>query len=132
LATSSEKGWATTQAGWLGFIAWSGSDVVDFTHVHAEPIASVRLDPAIKTPLVMGSVAHVAATPLDASGTVLGGALPCTFTQSNPAAVLLASSGRVARLVARASGQTTVSVECMGMRAQVDIQVLGEQPGGGG
>jgi hypothetical protein len=130
LAVASPSGWATTQPGWLGFIAWSGSDVLDFTHVHAESIASVRLDPAVTMPLVTGSITFVAATPLDQSGAVLGGALPCTFSDSNSAPLLLGGTGRVARLLARASGETMLSVDCLGAKAQVAIQVVGEQPSG--
>src|ERR1019366_2004056 len=41
LAQSTPQGWALVQAGWLGFIASSGADVIDFFHVRAQPVASL-------------------------------------------------------------------------------------------
>jgi hypothetical protein len=131
LAVSTSQGWSLMQPGWLGFIAWSGSDVADFTHVHAESIASARLDPAPTTPLSVGAMLRVTATPLDAAGTVLGGVVPCTFASSNPGVLSLAGAGRVAQVIAAATGETTLSAECLGARAQVTIQVAGPLPEGG-
>jgi hypothetical protein len=130
-ATSTSQGWSLIQPGWLGFIAWSGSDVVDFTHVHAEAIATLRLEPDLTAPLSMGTAIDVAATPLDAAGAVLGGEIPCTFVSSNPAVLSVAGTGRVARAVAQVTGEATLSAECLGIGAQVTVPVVGPQPAAG-
>ena len=119
LATSTAQGWSFTQPGWLGFVAWSGSDVVDFTHVHAEPIASLRLEPAVNAPLSVGTAVHIAATPLDARGAVLGGAIACTFTASGTGVVSIQSSGRAARVVPLAAGEATLAAACAGANASL-------------
>jgi hypothetical protein len=130
-AMSTSQGWSLIQPGWLGFIAWSGSDVVDFTHVHAETVATLRLEPDVTAPLSVGTTIHVAATPLDAAGAVLGGAIPCTFVSLNPAVVSVAGAGRVARAFAKAAGEATLSAACLGTGAQVTVQVAGPQPAAG-
>jgi hypothetical protein len=131
LAQSAPEGWSLTQPGWLGFVVWSGSDVVDFTHVHAQAIASVRIEPPLPdTPVAVGFVADLAVTPLGADGSVLGGAVACTFSTSDPS-VLSATgrSGRVVTVTALAAGEATVAASCMGAVAQTSVQVSGSPDG---
>ena len=127
LAQSAPGGWSLTQPGWLGFVVWSGSDVIDFTHVHAQAIASVRLEPPLPdTPVAVGFVADLAVTPLGADGGVLGGAIACTFSTSDPS--VLSATGRLGRVVtvtALAAGDATVAASCMGAAAQISVQVSG-------
>jgi hypothetical protein len=128
LAQSTPQGWSLTQPGWLGFIEWSGADVVDFTHIHAQAIASIRLEPDLTAaPLPIGSIASMAATPLGAGGVVLGGQITCTFTSSAPEVLSARSeSGRVARLAALAVGAVTLTASCVAVQTQVTLQVTAE------
>jgi hypothetical protein len=125
LAQSAPGGWSLTQPGWLGFVVWSGSDVVDFTHVHAQAIASVRLGPALPaTSVPVGFVTDLAVTPLGADGTVLGGAVSCTFSTSDPTVLSAQSrSGRVVAITALAAGDATVAAVCSGTSAQMSVRV---------
>jgi hypothetical protein len=124
---SSPDGWSVTQAGWLGFLAWSGSDVVDFTHVHAQAIASLRLEPDLTaTPVATRFTADLSVTPLEGDGGVLGGAITCTFATSDPKVLAVTSlSGRVAHVVALSAGQATIAAACMGAATQITVQVSG-------
>jgi hypothetical protein len=130
-AVSSPDGWSVTQPGWLGFLAWSGSDVVDFTHVHAQAIASLRLEPDLTlTPVTTHFAADLSVTPLDGDGGVLGGAITCTFTTSDPKVLAVESvSGRVAHVVALTAGQATMAAACMGAATQITVQVSGSADG---
>jgi hypothetical protein len=125
LAVSSPAGWSLTQPGWLGFVAWSGSDVVDFTHVHAQAIASLRLAPDLtSTPVTPGFVADLSVAPLGADGAILGGAIGCTFVSSDRTVLSATSlSGRVARVVALAAGDATVAATCAGAATQITLRV---------
>ncbi|HTB72113.1 MAG TPA: hypothetical protein VK762_02660 [Polyangiaceae bacterium] len=133
LAQSAPGGWSLTQPGWLGFVVWSGSDVVDFTHVHAQAIASVHLGPALPaTSVPVGFVADLAVTPLGADGTVLGGAVSCTFSTSDPTVLSAQSrSGRVVAITALAAGDATVAASCSGASAQVSVRVSSSPDGRG-
>jgi hypothetical protein len=124
LAQSTPEGWSLTQPGWLGFVAWSGSDVVDFTHIRGQAIASLRLEPDLTTPLPVGFLSDVAATPFGADETILGGAIACTFTSSDPGVVSLrGQSGRVAHIAALAAGDATLTASCMGAQTAVTLHV---------
>ena len=127
LAVSTPDGWSLTQPGWLGFLAWSGSDVVDFTHVHAQAITSLRIEPDLTTtPVTTAFAADLSVTPLGADGGVLGGAIRCTFTTSDPRVLSVKSlSGRVARVEALATGQATIAAACLGAATQITLQVSG-------
>jgi hypothetical protein len=128
---SSPDGWSVAQPGWLGFLAWSGSDVVDFTHVHAQAIASLRLEPDLTaTPVAIRFAADLAVTPLGDNGGVLGGAITCTFTTSDPKVLAVMSlSGRVAHVVALTPGRATIAAACMGAATQITLQVSGSADG---
>jgi hypothetical protein len=122
LAKSSPQGWAIMGPGWLGFIEWSGSDVLDFTHVAAEAIAALQFERA--PPVSVGDHVAVAVDPLDADGSVLGGRIACAFTSSNANVVSVDSTGtRVAAIVARAAGDATIAASCMGAEAQLILHV---------
>ena len=99
--------------------------MVDFTHVRGEAIATIRLDPDLTpAPLAVGVEASLAATPLDAEGAVLGGAITCTFTTSDPNVLSARErSGRVVAVTAQAPGDATVAASCMGTQAQVTVRV---------
>jgi hypothetical protein len=133
LAVSTPDGWSLTQPGWLGFLAWSGSDVVDFTHVHAQAIASLRLEPDLTTtPVATGFVADLSVTPLGGDGGVLGGAIACSFTTSDPKVLSVKSlSGRAARVGAVAAGEATIAASCMGAATQITVQVAVPVDGSG-
>jgi hypothetical protein len=134
LAQSTPQGWSLTQSGWLGFVEWSGGDVVDFTHVHGQAIASIRLEPDLTAaPLPIGTRIRVAATPLGADGAVLGGQISCTFTASDPEVLAAQSeSGRVAELTALEVGDATLTAACTGAQAQVTLQVTERGDAGAG
>ncbi len=125
LAQSTPQGWSLTQPGWLGFIEWSGADVVDYTHIRAEPIAAIRLEPDLTSmAIAVGADANVAATPLDAEGAILGGALACTFTTSDPSILSARNkSGRVVDVTAHAPGDATLTASCMTAQTQVTVRV---------
>ena len=125
LAQSTPAGWSLSQPGWLGFIAWSGSDVIDFTHVRADTVAAIELAPDLTTPLTLGSTLTVAARPVGADGIVAGGLIACVFSASDPSVVSVSSSsgGRVARIAALAAGEATLSASCMGAQTQVTLHV---------
>jgi hypothetical protein len=131
LAIASPDGWSLTQPGWLGFLAWSGSDVVDFTHVHAQAIVSLRLEPDLTTtPVATRFAADLSVTPLGGDGGVLGGAITCTFTTSDPKVLSVRSlSGRVVHVDALATGQVTIAATCMGAATQITLQVSGAADG---
>jgi hypothetical protein len=133
LAVSSPDGWSLAQAGWLGFLAWSGSDVVDFTHVHAQAIASLRLEPDLTTtPVTTGFVADLSVTPLGGDGGVLGGAIACTFSTSDPTVLSVKSlSGRVAGIGALAAGEATIAASCVGAATQITLHVTASADGSG-
>jgi hypothetical protein len=130
LAQATPQGWSLAQPGWLGFIEWSGADVVDFTHVRAEAIASIRLEPDLtRAPLEVGVGAILAATPLDADGAVLGGAISCTFDTSEASVLSVRDlSGRVVEVTARAVGDATITASCVGAQGQVAVQVTASAP----
>jgi hypothetical protein len=134
LAQSTPQGWSLTQPGWLGFVEWSGGDVVDFTHVHGQAIASIRLEPDLTaTPLPIGTQTRVTATPMGADGAVLGGQIACTFTASAPEVLAAQSeSGRVAELTALALGDATLTAACTGAQAQVTLHVTERGDAGAG
>jgi hypothetical protein len=129
LALSTPQGWALAQEGWLGFVAWSGPDVIDFTHVRAEPVASLVWDYAGDA--APGSIA-VSATPVllgvspeDANGATLGGAIACTFSVSDPSVLAVSGTGRVASIIALAGGDATLTAACGGIEARTSIHVDG-------
>jgi hypothetical protein len=114
LATSSPTGWALTQPGWLGFIVWSGSDVLDFTHVHASPVATLTWETPPPATLDVGAQATLAVVPRDGDGGILAGELPCSFSTTIADVLGVTSGGRIATVVARAAGDATVTATCAG------------------
>ena len=84
--------------------------------------------PATSVPV--GSVADLAVTPLGADGTVLGGAVACTFSTSDPTVLSAQSrSGRVVAITALAAGDATVAASCSGAAAQVSVRVSSSPEG---
>jgi hypothetical protein len=129
LAQSTPQGWALAQEGWLGFLAWSGPDVIDFTHVRGEPVASLVWDDAEDaTPTslaVSSSPVLLSVSPMDANGATLGGALACTFSVSDPSVLAVTGTGRVASVLGLASGDATLTAACGGVEARTSIHVGG-------
>ena len=129
LAQSTPQGWALAQEGWLGFVAWSGSDVIDFTHVRAEPVASLAwndaTDAAPASLAVSSSPVLLGVSPEDANGATLGGAIACTFSVSDPSVLAVTGTGRVASVLALASGDATLTAACGGVEARTSIHVGG-------
>lgn len=125
LAQSTPQGWSISQAGWLGFVAWSGSDVLDFTHVAAEPVAALQFDSmAPGGPVPVGGALTLGALPIAADGSVLGGVIACTFAASDASVVSVTGSGnRFARVTALAAGTATVTASCLGAQAQMTLLV---------
>jgi len=122
LAQSTPQGWALVQAGWLGFIAWSGADVIDFFHVRAQPVASLAYqEPGPKA--VDGTPTLLAVVPRDGTGATLGGAIACAFSASDPAVLAVTSAGRVASVVGLATGNVTLTASCAGQQVQTSLHV---------
>jgi hypothetical protein len=124
LAQSVADGWVLLQPGWLGFVAWSGSDVADFTHVHGQPVASLRwqADPSA-LPLAVGETTNVAIVPVGADGSTLGGQMGCTFAASDPSVASVVASGRSAVLTAVAPGTATLEASCLGATLSAVVRV---------
>jgi hypothetical protein len=128
LANAGPMGWSIASPGWLGFVIWSGSDVLDYTHVRARTVASLEWDSSPTTwPLAIGGgPATVALSPLADDRTVLGGAIACNFASSDPSVASVTSpGGRVARLTANAPGEATLTASCMGAQIQAPLHVSG-------
>src|ERR1019366_4888954 len=122
LAQSTPQGWALVQAGWLGFIASSGADVIDFFHVRAQPVASLAYqEPGPK--VVDGTPTLFAVVPRDGTGATLGGAIACVFSASDPAVLAVTSTGRVASAVGLATGDVTLTASCAGQHVQTSLHV---------
>jgi hypothetical protein len=134
LAQSTPQGWSITQPGWLGFVAWSGSDVLDFTHVGAEPVAALRFDSRAPTgPVPVGATLTLGVLPIAADGSVLGGVLACTFVASDPGVLAVSSTGnRFARVTARAVGAARLTASCLGAQAQIALVVAASDALDGG
>ena len=126
LASTGPQGWSLGQTGWLGFVAWSGSDVVDYTHVRARAVASIawETDPAgLDLAPGVGPVT-VAAIPKADDGTTLGGALACTFTASDLAVIAVtASGGRTAQIAAVGPGDSAFTASCAGLAITASVHV---------
>jgi hypothetical protein len=73
----------------------------------------------------IGARAVVRGVPMDAEGAVLGGALPCTWSSSNPGVVAIEGSpkGNVIEVSAIGSGSTTLHVELGAARADLPVVV---------
>ncbi|HEX3771846.1 MAG TPA: hypothetical protein VHV30_13310 [Polyangiaceae bacterium] len=126
LAASSADGWAIAQPGWLGFLVFSGSDVLDFTHVHAQAVASLVWQAPPASTLVAGTPpATLAVVPQGADGGTLGGELPCTFGASDPAIIGVTSRGRIATVTANGTGDATITAACAGLELAASIHVTG-------
>jgi hypothetical protein len=124
LAQATAQGWSLAQAGWLGFIAWSGPDVIDFTHVRARAVASLAWQSLPPTRIVVISEPTVlAVVPLDDSGATLGGALGCTFSVSDASVLSVTGTGRVASIFGRGDGDATVTASCAGRELQATVHV---------
>jgi hypothetical protein len=126
LAVPSGSGWSLPQPGWVGFIAWSGDDVFDFTHVHGRAIATVALepDPTTMALRVGAEPVSVAVVPRADDGTVLAGAIQCTFAVSPPSVVsVTGSGGRGASLRALAGGEASLTATCQGVVVQATVHV---------
>jgi hypothetical protein len=124
LATQSTLGWSISEAGWLSFIAWSGSDVVDFTHVRANAIASLRWGEDFDGgALRVGSDAEpIGVIPLDADGGVLGGRIACSFAGSDPTLLSVTSTGgRVAEIAGLAPGSAILTASCGGAELAINL-----------
>ena len=126
LAVPSGPGWSLPQPGWIGFIAWAGDDVFDFTHVHGRPIATLALepDPSTMSLLAGADPVSVAVVPHADDGTVLAGAIGCTFAVSAPGVLsVTGSGGRVALLRALAGGDASLTATCQGVEVQAGVHV---------
>jgi hypothetical protein len=128
LAQSTAQGWSLPQEGWLGFVAWSGADVIDFTHVRAEPVASLAWQAPVPAAIgVSASPLVLAVVPRDGNGVTLGGAIACTFTASDPTVLGVTGTGRVASVVGVAAGDAFLTAACGGLDAQTSIHVTGDE-----
>jgi len=119
-----------------GFVVWQGSEVLDFTNVTARPLALLGfLDPSA-VPMAMAqdagpvryqATAGVPATlivlPEASDGTTLAGSMECAFASSDPERLWIAGQGIVAHLAPLADGTVTVTATCMGIRAQVEVDI---------
>jgi hypothetical protein len=126
LAVASGPGWSLPQPGWIGFIAWAGDDVFDFTHVHGRAIATVALDPDPATMSLRAGAepVSVAVVPHADDATVLAGAIRCTFAVSAPNVLSVTSSGgRVAVLRALSGGDASLTATCQGTEVQATVHV---------
>jgi hypothetical protein len=132
LATASPGGWTLTQAGWLGFLLWSGSDVLDFTHVHGEAVASLSWQAPPPLTLDAGASTTLSVVPRGADGGVLAGELPCDFASTDPSALAVTDHGRIATLTASASGKATITASCAGQQLVASFVIAGAGDGGAG
>ena len=73
----------------------------------------------------IGERAVVRGVPMDAEGAVLGGALPCTWSSSNPGVITIAGSpkGNVIEVAAVGSGTTTLHVDLGAAHADLPVVV---------
>jgi hypothetical protein len=126
LAETGPQGWSLGQTGWLGFVAWSGSDVVDYTHVRARAVASIawETDPAGLDLAPGASAVTVAAIPKADDGSTLGGALACTFSASDLAVVAVTvNGGRTAQIAAVGPGDSALTASCSGVSITASLHV---------
>lgn len=127
LVESGPEGWALNQSGWVGFVAWAGSDVADYTHVRARAIAKLAwaMDPA-SSPLDAGDATPVTVAVIGEAddGTILGGAIGCTFSASDETVIAVtADGGRTAQIEALAEGEATLTATCSGVSIASVLQV---------
>jgi hypothetical protein len=140
LARSSEAGVALLQPGYLAFFARQGSQVFDVTHVLARAATSLGLlsglpggpslgvlpDAGVITyQATVGSSAQLLAYPQADDGTLLGGAVTCTFASSDPQVLAVQAEGVVAHLAPLAAGEATLTAACGGMQAMAVVSVTG-------
>lgn len=125
LVTSSPLGVALAHAGWYAFLAVEPGAVRDFVDVQAEAIDTLRWTPDLSaTALPAGGPALVASvSPLASDGTVLAGALDCSFTSSNPDVALVTGGGREATVQAVGAGRAVLKASCLGVTAQTTLEV---------
>jgi hypothetical protein len=119
-------GTALAAGEWAGFVVRQGSTVFDYTHVQARPVASLRLSVGPLSgapPPVAGSTVTLAAMPLAADGTLLAGAMACSFDSTDSSVASVTGGGRAAEVALLRAGQVTVTVDCLGVRAQTTFQV---------
>ena len=131
LATMGPQGWAIADPGWLGFVAWSGEVADDYTHVHAQSVASLvwQADPSAEA-LAIGVPVTVAVVPRAADGSTLGGVVACAFTSSDPALSVTSGGARFAQLTAVAAGAATVTARCGGAIGNVSVSATVRAGGG--
>jgi hypothetical protein len=123
LASAGPQGWAIQDAGWLGFVAWSGQVAADYTHVHALAVGALawQSDPAMEA-LAVGAPVTVAVVPRAEDGSTLGGVLACSFASSDPAVSVASGGGRSARLTATAAGTATITAACAGLSLSASVR----------
>jgi hypothetical protein len=132
LAPSSGTGYALAQPGWLGFLAYSGSDVVDFTHVHAQRVAAIAWQEPPPTASDVGDAPFMlSAVPHSADGTTLAGELPCTFTTSNANVLAVTNTGRIGTVTAIAVGDATITASCASQTVTTTLHVAAAAPEAG-
>ena len=111
---------------WAAYAVWQGSSVFDFTHVHGRPIASLRVVAATQPDasfVATSSTTTITALPLSVDGSLLAGALDCTFSTSDATVATVTGSGVTAVLTALAAGTVTVSVTCLGVTGETTVEV---------
>jgi hypothetical protein len=126
--------------GSIALVALGPSDeVVGRARLASLPIDHVgfdRFDAATAQPASDQSVGHITierigekavirGVPMDAGGSVLGGALPCAWSSSNPGVVTIEGSpkGNVIEVAAVGSGQTTLHIDIGAAHADLPISV---------
>jgi hypothetical protein len=128
-------GVALAASEWAGFVVRQGTRVFDYTHVQARPLASLRLSigpvPGA-LPLAVGSTVTLAAMPLADDGALLAGAIDCSFDSSDPSVASVDGVGRSAQVALLRPGRATVTVGCLGVRAQSTFQVEAQTPSADG
>jgi hypothetical protein len=124
LGEKAPRGTALLANHWAGFIVSQGLTVFDYTHIHARPVASLRLSfvpDATGVPQNPGSTIAIAASPLANDGTLLAGAITCTFEPSDPSVTTVTGNGRTATLVSMQRGDVAITVTCLGAKAQATL-----------
>ncbi len=126
--------------GSIALVALSQNDeVVGRARLSASPIDHVgfdRYDAATSQPAGdqgvskitierIGGRAVVRGVPMDAEGAVLGGALPCAWSSSNPGVIAISGSpkGNVIEVAAVGSGTTTLHVDLGAAHADLPVVV---------
>jgi hypothetical protein len=126
LAESVAGGRALRDNEWAAFTVMAGPSMLDYIHVHARPMASLEVvvgstfDSQV---LTTGRAALVVALPLAVDGSVLGGAITCTFATSDPNIATVTGMGASAVLTPVAAGSVTVKATCRSVTGSATVTI---------